>query len=97
MNKRHMDRGRSPRDAGGMHGGNPNTSRRLRATMRLISRKRGATQAEVSSVTGSGCVHSDIAALRKFYGPKVVKPAEYIGKQNGNKVYRYRAEVRRAA
>ncbi len=77
-----------------IHYGKPGNSGRLRATARLMRRKCGATGAEIQALTGSTCVHTDVAELRQFYrtfGMYEVLPAEYAGRSKaGRKIYRYR-------
>lgn len=71
-----------------MHAGKLATSKRLQATLKVISGHWWTTRA-ISKATGSMAVHSDIAALR---AQGVNVESRYVGlTEEGNRTWAYRA------
>ena len=80
-----------------MHAGSVVTSRRLRATLRVLVFHAGhlVTTAMIQRATGSQAVHSDIAALRMPPNNyRIPRAAMLYRRADGTKVMAYRIEKR---
>jgi hypothetical protein len=69
-----------------IHAASVERSARLQATLRAVSRRGGATTAEIAAATKSCAVHTDVSELRAR-GWRV--RCWCLGMQGGRRIYKY--------